>query len=164
MPPRSPVARAAAAAAVVTLLALSQPAAAVDKTVKMKDNFFTPVYIVVTVGDTVTWVNDGTDRHTVTSFDSAPEAFDSSPGTHSVCDDGNPLTDEGPDCIPPGGSHEETFNEPGTYNYFCKAHGNQDKRPTGVGAQVQPCDMCGQIVVKKKAAPPPINTRSPRRE
>ncbi len=71
-------------------------------TVMMQDNYFSPANITVPVGTTVTWVQSGNNPHTTTSYDG--------------------LWDSG---ILPGGSGQSfsfTFNQPGTYTYFCRPH------------------------------------------
>jgi plastocyanin len=71
-------------------------------TVMMQDNYFSPANITVPAGTTVTWVQSGNNPHTTTSYDG--------------------LWDSG---ILPGGSGQSfsyTFNEPGTYTYFCRPH------------------------------------------
>ena len=71
-------------------------------TVMMQDNYFSPADITVPAGTTVTWVQSGNNPHTTTSYDG--------------------LWDSG---ILQGGSGQSfsfTFNEPGTYTYFCRPH------------------------------------------
>ena len=71
-------------------------------TVSMEDNYFSPAQITVEPGTTVTWVQNGSNPHTTTSYDG--------------------LWDSG---IIQGGSGQSfsfTFNEPGTYTYFCRPH------------------------------------------
>lgn len=63
---------------------------------------YQPATITVAVGDTVTWSNTGALQHTVTS---ETGAFDSG-------------------LIAPGQSFTQTFQTPGTYNYFCTLHPN----------------------------------------
>lgn len=70
----------------------------------LDDQAFGQNPLVVAPGTTVTWVNNDTEAHTVTSVDSPP-AFSS----------GNIL---------PGGSFSHTFNNPGTFDYFCDIHPN----------------------------------------
>ncbi len=74
-------------------------------TVMMEDNFFSPASITVPAGSTVTWVQNGNNPHTTTSYDG--------------------LWDSG--LIPggSGGTFSFTFNEPGTYEYFCIPHEDQ---------------------------------------
>lgn len=140
---------------------MTQPAAA-DRTIKVKDNFFTPVYIV-SLGEQFSWTLESDDQHTITSYPESPVAFDSSPATTSVCDDGNPLTQE--DCLEPGDTFgPETFTELGLYPYRCKVHGGIDDRPDAkASAQSQPCGMCGLIkVVEDKEPGGSTATRRPR--
>jgi plastocyanin len=73
-----------------------------EVTVRMEDNFFAPANITVEPGTTVTWVQSGNNPHTTTSYDG--------------------LWDSG---MLPGGSGQTfsfTFEEPGTYDYFCIPH------------------------------------------
>ena len=73
-----------------------------EVTVRMEDNFFDPANITVEPGTTVTWVQSGNNPHTTTSYDG--------------------LWDSG---LIEGGSGETfsfTFEEPGTYDYFCIPH------------------------------------------
>jgi plastocyanin len=73
-----------------------------EVTVRMEDNFFAPANITVEPGTTVTWVQSGNNPHTTTSYDG--------------------LWDSG---LLPGGSGQTfsfTFEEPGTYDYFCIPH------------------------------------------
>jgi plastocyanin len=88
----------------VALLAFAPPAWAQGQevTVRMEDNFFAPANITVEPGTTVTWVQSGDNPHTTTSYDG--------------------LWDSG---LLPGGSRQTfsfTFEEPGTYDYFCIPH------------------------------------------
>ncbi len=73
-----------------------------EVTVRMQDNFFAPANITVEPGTTVTWVQSGNNPHTTTSYDG--------------------LWDSG---LLPGSSGQTfsfTFEEPGTYHYFCIPH------------------------------------------
>jgi len=73
---------------------------AASATVNMNDNSFEPQTVNIQPGATVRWVNKGQQPHTVTASDNR---FDS----------GN---------IPPGGTYQMTFSQPGTYTYICKLH------------------------------------------
>jgi plastocyanin len=88
---------------VVALLVFTPSAWAQEEvTVRMEDNFFDPAQITVEPGTTVTWVQSGNNPHTTTSYDG--------------------LWDSG---MLPGGSGQTfsfTFEEPGTYDYFCIPH------------------------------------------
>ena len=65
-------------------------------------NSFSPNPVEVKVGETVTWVNDDSGRHTVTSKDGI---FDSG-------------------MIGKGQSFSFTFDKAGEYSYFCEPHPN----------------------------------------
>ena len=62
---------------------------------------FSPDSMMVNIDNTVTWVNDDTKTHTVSS-----DKFDSGD-------------------IPPGGSFKFHFDNTGTYEYFCRYHGER---------------------------------------
>lgn len=73
--------------------------------VTMVGQSFSPSNIEVSVGTTVTWLNDSDLVHTVTSGtpDNPDNMFDSGE-------------------IAPGEEFSYTFNQAGTYNYFCIPH------------------------------------------
>lgn len=73
---------------------------------------FDPNPALVGIGETVTWSNDDTTPHTVTSGASGqPDGmFDSSPNF-------NPL-------LAPGQQFDHTFTEAGDYQYYCALHPN----------------------------------------
>jgi plastocyanin len=73
-----------------------------EVTVGMEDNFFDKADITVAPGTTVTWVQRGQYGHTTTSYD-------------GLWDSG--LIEGGTD-----GTYSYTFEEPGTYEYFCRPH------------------------------------------
>lgn len=88
-----------------------------DTVIVLVDNFaFSPGVVTVQKGSTVVWINKETAKHTVTADD---ELFNSE--TMSV-----------------GVSFSFTFNETGTFPYYCKFHGDAG----GVG-------MVGQIKVEQ---------------
>jgi plastocyanin len=73
---------------------------------------FQPSQIQAQVGDTVTWINDDLQPHTVTS------------GSNGVPDN---KFNSSPNFIPlmtPGGTFSHTFTEAGEYPYFCLLHPN----------------------------------------
>ncbi len=78
----------------------------------LTDTAFQPNPVQVSVGATVTWTNDDSQPHTVTSGQNAqPDGkFDSSPNF-------NPL-------IAPGQTYSHTFTEAGQYPYYCALHPN----------------------------------------
>jgi plastocyanin len=73
-----------------------------EVTVRMEDNFFDPANITIESGTTVTWVQSGDNPHTTTSYDG--------------------LWDSGIIRGGSGGTFSFTFDEPGTYEYFCIPH------------------------------------------
>jgi plastocyanin len=75
-------------------------------------NAFAPNPIQAKVGDTVTWTNNDSTVHTVTSGSSGQpdNKFDSSPNL-------TPL-------VAPGQTFEHTFDQAGEYPYFCALHPN----------------------------------------
>jgi plastocyanin len=113
----------------VALLVFAPSAWAQDQevTVMMEDNFFDPANITVEPGTTVTWVQSGNNGHTTTSYDG--------------------LWDSG---LLPGGSGQSfsfTFEEPGTYDYFCIPH--------------EDLGMVGTVTVSGAASPTATATASP---
>jgi plastocyanin len=73
-----------------------------EVTVRMEDNFFEPANITIEPGTTVTWVQSGDNPHTTTSYDG--------------------LWDSGMIEGGSGGTFSFTFEEPGTFDYFCIPH------------------------------------------
>jgi plastocyanin len=71
-------------------------------TVSMEDNYFDQANIIVEPGTTVTWVQNGQNPHTTTSYDGL---WDS-----GIVEGGS------------GGTFSFTFEEPGTYAYYCIPH------------------------------------------
>jgi plastocyanin len=71
-------------------------------TVSMEDNYFDQPNITVEPGTTVTWVQTGQNPHTTTSYDGL---WDS-----GIVEGGS------------GGTFSFTFEEPGTYGYYCIPH------------------------------------------
>jgi plastocyanin/sugar lactone lactonase YvrE len=69
--------------------------------VAIEDSSFTDGTITVSVGTTVTWTHIGNRPHTVTADDGS---FDS-------------------DMLENGGTFSVTFDQPGTYAYYCQYHG-----------------------------------------
>ena len=73
-----------------------------EVTVRMEDNVFAPANITVEPGTTVTWVQSGDNPHTTTSYD-------------GLWDSG--MIEGGSE-----GTFSFTFEEPGTYDYYCIPH------------------------------------------
>jgi LPXTG-motif cell wall-anchored protein len=89
-----------ALSAVVLLLnvAVGGPAFA-DASVSVIDFAFSPSSVTISVGETVTWTNNGDNTHTTTDS--------------GVWDSGN---------LTPGQSFSHTFDTAGTFNYLCTIH------------------------------------------
>jgi len=81
------------------------PQAQEQNTVAIKDFAFTPSSITVKKGTTVTWTNQDSTPHTVTSSGSGEKAMDSQD-------------------LAQGGTYSVTFDTAGTYEYFCTIHPN----------------------------------------
>ena len=113
----------ATAAVSLCVIAVS-PALATFRDVNIVDDEFEPPEIVIERGDTIVWVHRGARPHGVRASDGS---FDSSPG----CSFQN-----GGACMRNGDRYSRTFDQPGTYLYYCPVHGSAN----GVG-------MAGQITV-----------------
>ncbi len=106
--------------------------AAGETTVTIPGDYYTPAVIVTEVGQTVTWVNKDSDKHTAVSVLGAPEAF----------------------SIPvyPGKSVAFKFSKPGVYPYYCQEHATFDPKLRRAVARKEsdgyPIAMEGIIVVK----------------
>ncbi|WP_265107890.1 plastocyanin/azurin family copper-binding protein [Halosolutus halophilus] len=89
----------------------------------MTDGFgFDPKTTTIESGRTVTWTNTSDVDHTVTAYeDTIPEgaAYFASGGFESERAGRTHLT-EG--LVAPGGEYEHTFEESGTYEYYCIPH------------------------------------------
>lgn len=90
-----------------------------QSTVNVGDNFFSPATITIRTGSTVKWVVQGINGHTVTSVT------------------GNLLDTP---TLTQGQSFSFRFNNAGTFNYFCRVHGQ------GV--------MSGTVTVRSEGEPP----------
>lgn len=80
----------------------AQAAPVAGDAVAIKNFAFAPATLKVTVGTTVTWTNQDTDAHTVTSDGS-----------------GGPLKSA---ALATGATYSYTFTKPGTYAYLCTIH------------------------------------------
>jgi amicyanin len=79
------------------------PAAPVTgNAVAIKNFAFSPATLKVKVGTTVTWTNQDTDAHTVTSAGSGGPLRSAALNTHAT--------------------YSFTFTKPGTYSYLCTIH------------------------------------------
>jgi len=80
---------------------ITQPAASGTAQVTIANFAFDPAQLQVKVGTTVTWTNNDSTGHTVTADDGT---FTSS-------------------TLKKGDTYSFTFNEVGTFAYYCKPHG-----------------------------------------
>lgn len=88
-------------AALLTVVAGGAHAASPTEVRVSIDQFkFQPAEVSVEAGDTVTWINDDTEEHTVTATDRSY----SSPGLEQA------------------ETFSHRFTAPGTYRYFCALH------------------------------------------
>lgn len=87
------------------------------------DNTFNDQNIRVAAGTTVVWLNEGRQDHDVLA----------------VVGEGWGASQED---FGPGDSYEHTFDEPGTYRYYCSLHGDPD------------AGMIGAVVVEEPASDP----------
>lgn len=90
---------------VALLVALPFAGAQETVTVSMEDNFFDQANITVERGTTVTWVQNGENPHTTTSYDG--------------------LWDSGMMAGGSGSTSSYTFDETGTFDYYCIPHEEQ---------------------------------------
>jgi plastocyanin len=93
------------------------------QTIRMPDNLtFEPRITMIEPGETVTWTNESDIYHTVTAYeDEIPDeaAYFASGDLESERTARDRVT-EG--LIAPGENYEHTFNQLGTYGYFCIPH------------------------------------------
>ena len=81
---------------------LTNTAPVAGNAVTIKNFAFAPAALTVKVGTTVTWTNQDSDAHTVTSQGSS-----------------SPLSSA---ALNTGQTYSYTFTKPGTYAYFCTIH------------------------------------------
>ena len=96
-------------------------------------NVFTPARISIGAGDTVTWMGDIPQAHTVTLLDNKPPAGDPTMPTPQKVYTGGFATSGiigkapgiGPELFTGGDKYSLTFPNPGTYPYICILHVDQ---------------------------------------
>lgn len=76
---------------------------------------FSPGQVDISVGDRVVWTNKSNNAHTVT--------FQNGPDLHQTCTQG--LLGPVGNCQDPGTTAQYTFNNAGTFAYYCKLHRSQ---------------------------------------
>jgi plastocyanin len=105
---------------------------AAGATITIPGDSYIPAAVVIDTGQTVTWVNKDSDKHTAVSVLGAPETF----------------------TLPayPGKSASFKFTKPGVYPYYCQEHVTYDAKLRRAVARKEsdayPIAMEGIIVVK----------------
>ena len=89
-------------AALAMPLAVPAGAQAATATVRVGDDFFQPGVAQIAPGDQVSWVWEGQNQHTVTTYPDQSESFDS--GTRT------------------SGTFSRVFTRRGRFRYFCEVH------------------------------------------
>lgn len=140
--------RLAVAAGFFVVLAPSVPAGAASRTVTITGRSYSPERVSIVIGDTVGWVNETNQRHSVSATsdsESKGERFDSNPN----CDTGFLFNR----CLRPGESYSHTFTTRGTFTYYCRIHGRDAAFPD--------CGMCGRVTVVVRRSSPTIAPTTP---
>lgn len=120
--------------AMAGVIAVSGPGAAIaaSSQVTVPGDYYSPAYLTIKQGTTLTWNNTDADLHNVaTAPGLAPAAFDIN--------------------LPPGTTQSYTFTKPGLYVVYCRDHVSWDTKtglPSPVtGTDVYPEAMAGAIFV-----------------
>ncbi|HMG40507.1 MAG TPA: plastocyanin/azurin family copper-binding protein [Acidimicrobiales bacterium] len=87
--------------------------------VKVLDNTFNDENISVASGTKVVWTNDGRQDHDIIPNDDGDWGVD-------------------PDDFEAGAVYEHTFDEPGTYRYYCSLHGSETSGMIGAVVVEEP--------------------------
>jgi plastocyanin len=107
----------------IAILACASPAGP-PRAIAIKGFVFTPATIEVAKGTTVTWTNEDTFPHTVTTGIAPPTfpplASGASPTPFPSLVSGDGRVNSG--RIEPTRTFSFTFNDTGTFNYFCAVH------------------------------------------
>ncbi|TKR25075.1 plastocyanin/azurin family copper-binding protein [Natronomonas salsuginis] len=112
----------AALATLTTAGCLGGQSSSVQTVTMPGDLRFEPKTARIEPGQTVTWTNESDIEHTVTAYeDEIPDeaVYFASGGFETERTARNRVT-EG--LIAPGENYEHTFDQPGTYGYFCIPH------------------------------------------
>lgn len=104
--------------------------------VSIGDDYYSPRNITINAGDSVVWVNNGEELHTITSD---AQAFDSG-------------------LVRPGESWQFSFAGEGTFSYYCLVHG-RDQSGTVVVQAAEP--VAPPPAVEPPAAPPSVEAAPP---
>lgn len=83
---------------------------------------FDPDEITIKAGATLQWSNDTAESHTVTAYDGAVPQGAEYFASGGFDDEAAARDDLSGGLIKQGDTFEVTFDEPGTYEYFCIPH------------------------------------------
>ena len=89
--------------------------------VKVLDNTFNDENIAVAPGTKVVWTNDGRQDHDIVPVGGEVSDWGVEPGDFTA-----------------GDVYEHTFEEPGTYRYYCTLHGSEDAGMIGAVVVEEP--------------------------
>lgn len=109
----------------ITLLALSSCSQATGTSVNLTDDHsYDPTTLTVQVGTSVSWENESSEAHSVTAYQASLPS-----GAKYFSSGGYPSEKVARAHIAPlmtnGDVFSFTFDEPGTYEYFCIPHEDQ---------------------------------------
>ena len=96
---------------------------------------FEPEVLIISVNETVTFVNESGDAHTVTAYEDALPNGASYFASGGFLSEDAARDDIAGGLLSSGESFEAKFDDPGSYRYFCIPHGASG--------------MTGRIVVEK---------------
>jgi plastocyanin len=113
--------RAAAGAAVIVMLVGA--CSSEGNEVSMDNSHrYEPSTLTVAVGEKVSWRNAGSEAHTVTAYDDGMPAGADFWATGGAPSEKAARDDIAAGLLKEGESFEMSFDEPGTYRYFCIPH------------------------------------------
>jgi plastocyanin len=124
-------ARLVAAAAAAACVVLSACSSAEPGSVEMvQGQRFDPANITIQAGETVTWVNESDEAHTVTAYgNEIPEdATYFASGDASNETEARDSLSEG--LLKSGDTFQVTLDQPGTYEYYCIPHESEGMKGT----------------------------------
>lgn len=100
--------------------------------VTMRGHSFEPSTVTVEVGQTVTWKSESDDAHTVTARQDEPSPQGSYFASGGFDREEQARADLVGGLITPNQEFSVTFEQPGTYPYFCIPHEDEGMRGTVV--------------------------------
>ena len=88
----------------------------------MANHSFTPETIEINPGEVVEWANDTDEAHTVTAVEDSLPAGAEYFSSGSASGEQEAKKNLAEELMDPGETFEWTFDEPGTYRYYCIPH------------------------------------------